>query len=370
MKYILRSVYLLSSIFKVKNRIILGTYRKDSLEGNYEYIIRELEKNKYPYEVLYKKQEKGIKNKIKYFLHMIKVEYYMATSKYFIIDDFYLPVYMVSKLRKGTEIIQVWHACGAFKKFGFSIVEKGFGASKEYVKDIPIHSNYSKVVVTSKEVSKHYAEAFNMEEGNIKPIGVPRTDIFFDEREKEKIKGKLYKRYPKIKNKKIILYAPTFRGENQGEAQSPIGFNINKLVDNLKEEYILVIKLHPLVKKGLKIKNKKIVDMSDYNIINDILCITDILITDYSSTIFEFALLERKIILYADDLDEYIKERDFYYEYESFVPGPIAKNTEELISCINTDDYNYDRVKRFKDKFFDYRDGKSTERLVKELIKL
>lgn len=370
-KYILRIAYIFSSIFKIKKRIIFATYRTDTLEGNYKYIIEELEKRNtgYSYKILYKPQKNGIKEKIKYLFHMIRAEYYMATSNYFIIDDFYLPVYVVEKLRKGTEVVQVWHACGAFKKFGFSILDRGFGADEDYIKDIPIHSNYSNVLVTSKEVSKYYAEAFNMSDINIKPIGIPRTDIFFYEEKKMEAKEKLYKLYPKLIGKKIILYAPTFRGTSQRDAKSEIKFNLKKVLESIEDDYIFALKMHPFVKESFKeLENDKFIDLSDYSFINDILCITEILITDYSSTLFEFSLLEKKIILYADDLDEYINERDFYYEYNSFVPGPIVNNTADLINIINDENYDYNKVREFKNKFFDYVDGKASKRFVDKII--
>ena len=116
LKYILRIIYYVSYIIPVKKRVVFATYRKDSIEGNFKYIYDKLQ-SKAPNlkcKFLYKKFDKGIKGKIIYFLHMMKATYYMATSAYFIIDDFYFPVYVVNKLRKGTEVEQVWHACGAF----------------------------------------------------------------------------------------------------------------------------------------------------------------------------------------------------------------------------------------------------------------
>lgn len=370
LKYILRIIYYVSYIIPVKKRVVFATYRKDSMEGNFKYIYDELQK-KAPHlkcKFLYKKFDKGIKGKIIYFLHMMKATYYIATSAYFIIDDFYFPVYVVNKLRKGTEVEQVWHACGAFKKFGFSILDKSFGADNNYVKQIPIHINYNHVLVTSEEVKKHYADAFNMSEENIVPIGVPRTDLFFDEDMKKEAKKRVLSIYPQLKNKKIVLYAPTFRGNSQSDAKMPLNFDIERVANELPEDYILALKTHPFVKDSIEIKNNKIVDLSDYDIINDILILTDLLITDYSSVVFEYALLERPMIFYADDLENYEHERDFYYKYEDFVPGPIVKNTEELIEVLKTNNYDYEKIKAFKNKFFDYTDGKSSERFVDKII--
>ncbi|MGL5414470.1 MAG: CDP-glycerol glycerophosphotransferase family protein [Clostridium sp.] len=368
-KTILKIAYKISCKGKLKNRIVFASYREDTIYGNYEYILEEVKLRNldYEYKFLYRKPKKGVLGQVSNLLYMCLAEYYLGTSKVFIIDDFYLPVYVMDRLREDTRVIQVWHACGAFKKFGFSIVDKTFGANKSYVEDIKIHSNYSNVIVTSKEVVKHYGNAFNMEPKDIMPIGVPRTDIFFNDKKIEKVKEKLYKMYPKIKGKKIILYAPTFRGTNQKNAKGSIRFDINKVLENLGEDYILALKMHPFVSERFDNLGESVIDMSDYKFINDILCITDTLITDYSSIIFEFALLERKIIMYADDLEGYIDERDFYYDYESFVPGEIVKNTDGLIKALNNEK-NIAKIKEFKNKFFDEADGKASERFVDILV--
>ncbi|MDO5038271.1 CDP-glycerol glycerophosphotransferase family protein [Clostridium sp.] len=370
LKYLLRVVYYISYIVPVKKRVIFATYRNDTMNGNFKYIYDEIKSRDTDYKCvfLYEKFNKGIKGIITYFFHMMKATYYMATSEYFLIDDFYFPVYTVKKLRKNTEVIQVWHACGAFKKFGFSILDKNFGADNNYVKYIPIHSNYSHVLVSSKEVAKYYAEAFNMSENNIDPLGIPRTDIFFNEEMKKDAKERVYSKYPNLKGKNIVLYAPTFRGNSQSDAKMDINFDVERVVNDLPEGYVLALKMHPFVKDSINIDNDRIIDLSDYGAINDILIMTDLLITDYSSIVFEYSLLERPMIFFADDLDSYEHERDFYYPYESFVPGPIVKNTDELIEVLNNDTCDYEKIRAFKNKFFDYVDGLSSKRFVDKII--
>lgn len=369
-KYILRCVYLCSYVFPVKDRVIFATARMDTMNGNYKYIYDEIKRRNIKIECkfLYRKISYGLVGKIKYFLHMMKATFYLATSTCFLIDDFYFPVYTPKSLRKDTKVIQVWHACGAFKKFGYSILDKDFGANNDYVKYIPIHSNYSHVLVSGKEVKKHYAAAFNMSEDNIDPIGIPRTDIFFNEDMKKEAKEKVYNKFPELKGKKVVLYAPTFRGNNPSDARTDIDFDIQKVINVLPEGYIFATKMHPYVKNRVKIDSDKFIDLSDYNVINDILIVTDLLITDYSSTVFEFALLGRPMIFFANDLERYEQERDFYYPYEEFVPGPIVSNTEDLIDVLENEKWDIKQVEEFRDKFFDYVDGKATERLINQIL--
>ena len=127
--------------------------------------------------------------------------------------------------------------------------------------------------------------------------------------------------------------------------------------------------MHPFVKTRIDdSKYDNLIDLSDYDNINDILLISEMLITDYSSVVFEYSLLERPILFYSPDRDLYKEERDFYYDYESFVPGPIITNTEELIKGINNESFDKDKIIAFKKKFFDYLDGKSSKRFVDKII--
>lgn len=364
-KKLINISYKISKIFPVKNKITFATYRTTELDGNFKFIYNKINEDNLDYKcnMLFKKYNSSLLGKADYLLHMISAGYHMATSKFFIIDDYYFPVYAI-KPRKENKFIQVWHACGAFKKFGYSVIGKGYGASDDYIEDIPIHSNYDAVLVSSKEVIPYYAEAFNMDAGKILPIGVPRTDIFFDMEEKYRIEKNFFDKYPELKNKKIILYAPTFRGRGQTTVSFDMTLDFDMISKNLKEDEVMVLKMHPFVKARIDSKWRNIIDLSDSMDINELMIMSDLLITDYSSVVFEFSLMDKPIIMYSPDREEYIKERDFYYEYEEFVPGPIVNNTKELISKLNSDGWDTKKVSKFKEKFFDYRDGKSTERFV------
>ncbi|MGU8988671.1 CDP-glycerol glycerophosphotransferase family protein [Clostridium perfringens] len=367
-KKLINISYKISKIFPVKNKITFATYRTTELDGNFKFIYNKINEDNLDYKcnMLFKKYNSSLLGKADYLLHMISAGYHMATSKFFIIDDYYFPVYAI-KPRKENKFIQVWHACGAFKKFGYSVIGKGYGASDDYIEDIPIHSNYDAVLVSSKEVIPYYAEAFNMDAGKILPIGVPRTDIFFDMEEKYRIEKNFFDKYPELKNKKIILYAPTFRGRGQTTVSFDMTLDFDMISKNLKEDEVMVLKMHPFVKARIDSKWRNIIDLSDSMDINELMIMSDLLITDYSSVVFEFSLMDKPIIMYSPDREEYIKERDFYYEYEEFVPGPIVNNTKELIGKLNSDGWDTKKVSKFKEKFFDYRDGKSTERFIKLL---
>ena len=370
LKYLVQTVYAVSHLCPVQNRVVFATNRTTQLLDNFKFIDEELSRQGLNYKRVYllKKMGTGFVGRLDYLLHLLESTYYLATSKFFVIDDFYFPVYVIQP-RKGTEVVQAWHACGAFKKFGYSILDKEYGADNNYVKYIPIHQNYAHVLVSSKEVIPYYAEAFNMDSARIRPLGIPRTDLFFKEELKQVAIEKVYKAFPALKGKKLVLYAPTFRGATQADMHMNIPFELDQVLASLGEDVVLGLKMHPFVKDLPDLEGyKNAMDLSCYPEVNDLLLVAECLITDYSSLVFEYALLERPIIFYAHDRETYMKERDFYYDYLSFIPGPLVETTTELIEALNQEVPDIEAVRQFKAKFFDHVDGKSSERVVREIF--
>lgn len=275
--------------------------------------------------------------------------------------------------RKGTDIVQVWHACGAFKKWGFSNAKGKYGANLKDLLRYPSYANYTLVTVSSNEVAWAYADAFNipLESGRIKATGVSRTDVFFDEEYRKNAFNKAHDVVPQSREKRVILYAPTFRGD-AGHAQSPDNIPLGLLKEKLEDEYVLLLKHHPLVKNRPEIKEgceNFAFDVTDDLSIEELICTSDICITDYSSIVFEYSLLEKPIIIYAFDIDEYVDWRGFYYNFEEFAPGPVIKNDSDLVQCLsNIEKYDLGKVTEFRKKYMSACDGKSTERIIDEIF--
>ncbi|WP_141603615.1 CDP-glycerol glycerophosphotransferase family protein [Terrilactibacillus laevilacticus] len=373
-KYSIRCVFILSSIlFKVNTRkITFASYRSDHLSGNLLSVYNEICKRQENYQFIFllKKFNPSILGKFQYVLHLFKAGYYLATSRYFIIDDYYLPVYTI-KPRENTDIIQLWHAAGAFKKFGYSTIGKDFGPSEEYLKHIKVHSNYSKVIVSSTEVVPFFAEAFNMSKENILPLGLPRNDVFFDDERSMHIKDEFHKNYPELENKKIILYAPTFRGKSHATDKNICPLDLKQFINHLEPNYALIVNLHPYCQNLIDTElyeNEQIYFMHGKFDIQALMIVSDLLITDYSSVIFDYSLLEKPILFFADDVQEYMQDRDFYYEYESFIPGPLFKDSVTLAEWINFGQYDLEPVIAFKNRFFDHVDGHSSKRAIDNIF--
>ncbi len=298
----------------------------------------------------------------------------MATAKYVFFDEA-SNIYGKFVTRPETVITQLWHGCGAFKKFGFSTADAIFGASRKTMERFPFNRNYTHVTVSSPEVIWAYEEAmqYTRESGVVKALGSSRTDIFYDKSFIEKSYEMLYERFPAAKGKKVILYAPTFRGR-VAKAKTPNVLKPRKLFKALGEDYVVIMKHHPLVRKRPNIPedllNTFAVDFTDDMSIESLICVSDICISDYSSLIFEFSLFERPMIFLAHDLETFFDWRGFYYDYDELTPGPIFSTNEEIIDYITNIDSRFDKqeVIDFRNKFMSSCDGHATERIIETAL--
>ena len=291
----------------------------------------------------------------------------LATAKYVFVDDASLILSSIP-LRKETVAINLWHACGAFKKFGRSTAELKFGSSAATLDKYPNYGNLTHVTVSSPEVIWAYEEAMHLPKGIVKATGVSRTDQFYDKEFVESRKQKLYEIMPEAKDKKVILYAPTFRG-HVATASSPDRIDFERFCRELGNEYVIVCKHHPFVKNP-PISPEELQhfarDLTKYLSIEDLLCCADICISDYSSLVFEYSLFEKPMIFYAYDYDNYCDWRGFYYDYSEFTPGPVVQTEDELLNSIKNIDTQFDKQKviDFKEKFMGSCDGHATERII------
>ncbi|RYL95725.1 hypothetical protein EWI07_00675 [Sporolactobacillus sp. THM7-4] len=345
-----------------QNKVLLFSDSRKTLSGNFLFISRELKK--YPFDV-HAVLKAGLKN-WRPLKDWIRLPYELATSKYIIVDDFCPVIYPLNFSRE-QKVIQAWHAIGAFKTMGFSRAGKVGGPIEHSI----THRNYTDAIVSSPAIIKNYAEAFRMDEKKIHVIGAPRTDVFFDQRHIDLIRTRFFEKHPDFIGKKIILFCPTFRGKGQKDACydfSPLDLDL--LESRFSSDYKMIIKLHPFVKErpARFARSRFFVDLSNHREINDLLFVTDLLITDYSSVIFEYALLRKPIIYFVPDLDSYRKTRDFYYPFEKYVYGTVAVHSDQLAEAIPKATVDEQKLRSFIDFFCSACDGHQSDKFVRELI--
>lgn len=271
------------------------------------------------------------------------------------------------RLRKETRIIQTWHGCGAFKKFGFSTADLAWGITRREMECYPYYKNQWLVSVSAPEAIAAYQDAMHQPEGVIQPLGVSRTDVFFDAEYIAQARRRLLECCPQANGKKVILYAPTFRG-TQTNAHTP-SIDHAYLKAALGDAYVWVEKHHPFVKKRPEIEvscSDFAVDLTAQMEIGQLLCVSDLCVSDYSSLVFEYSLFERPMVFYAPDEAQYFDTRGFYYDYATLTPGPVCSALEELAVCIRQMETQFDKqqVRAFKERFMSACDGHATERIL------
>ena len=294
------------------------------------------------------------------------------------IDDIFPPVYCVEP-RSGQHVVQLWHTPALLRKAGYAIGKRGVAG--EIVDRRLVHKNYTDVVSSSGYVKNTLASVFNCSEDIIHGWGCAHTDVYFDKEAIRKARHDLIHLVPnltsQIGDKKILLYAPTYRGEVDN-AYTHRMLDLLLLKRLLGEQYVLLIRMHPIIKDG----SLMVGDMRDlvYDFafevpqsvpIDTVLCGSDMLITDYSTILFEFSLLNRPMLFYAFDFEHYTRRRPLFYDYASFVPGPIVYDSEQLARSVLDQQKNFDpnRMRHFAHKFMGGCDGHSTERIIHYTMK-
>ena len=308
-----------------------------------------------------------------YIANCIKMLREVATARFVFLDDA-SDVISCVRLRETTDVVQLWHACGAFKKFGMSTADKLFGGTREEKQRHPFYENLSLVTVSSPEVAWAYREAMVLEDDPlvVQSLGVSRTDVYFDEGFRDAASAYVRAQLPIARGRKLLLYAPTFRGHAY-DAKGPDQLDIPAMRAALGDEWFLVLKHHPFVKNLPEIPD----DCKDFACyapagvaIDEMLCASDACITDYSSVVFEYALLDRPLLFFAYDVDDYDDWRGFYYDYDEMTPGPVVKTTQEVIDHLTHLDERFDRreLAAFRDMFMGSCDGRATMRICNYLL--
>lgn len=354
------------------NQVLFLSDVRDTLGGNLKVMYDYLDSDVYK-KIVSLKADRRIKRSIKEKIKLIKL---LSTSKYILLDDFSNSISLMIP-RKNQEIVQLWHGPGAFKKMGYSRPDHKKGLFSKYAS----HRNYTKAIVTSPMIEWCFKEGFGMEKkGVVSAPGFPRCDCFFDENYIKKVKDKFYKEYPILKNKKIILFAPTYRGTNLKVANYEFDkLDLDLLYEKLSSEYVFVFKWHPAIYNNMQLdilENYDFTkygdfywDLSKYRDINDLLIVSDILVTDYSSVIFDYVLLDKPVVYFTYDLEEYESNRGLYYPFDDYVYGSVAKTSLELATSIRKGKMMKEKRKEFKNKFMSSCDGNSTKKTYDFIFK-
>lgn len=294
-------------------------------------------------------QKCGTKKLILWLNKFMKV---YGKAEYVFICDNFLPVSSCKK-RAETKVIQLWHSGGLLKKAGYDTADSVPGIYKGNV-----FKNYDLLTASAECCVDILTKSFLQPQGVVKATGISRSDNYFDEEYNRICREEFYAEYPQAKGRKIVLWVPTFRG-NAADPKLEGESELEKAFESLPDCF-LVKKLHP------HFENKHKDKISCKIPSERLLPVADLLITDYSSIVFDYLAYRKPFVLFAPDLEEYQKNHGFYLPYDSY-PATVAKNSDELANAVKYELSSRDESEL--EECYNYHmgacDGHSTERILK-----
>ncbi len=361
----LRWLRLVFSVLRVRHeRVVLASARHAQLEGNLRhlYAAMQLARPDLDYVLLLEPYSYRFFGKLVYLLRLTRGMYYLCTSRLFIVDNAYFPVH-IAPHRRETTVVQVWHAAGALKRFGLASKVPPQQPERRF-----LHRNYDYVIASSETTRAAYARALRTPIECVLPLGSPRTDLFFDQPAMAATRRRLLERHPELEGRRVVLHAPTFRGRGE-QKRFASGLDAERLRKLLPSSHALVLKAHPNLHQrpnGSWRAYDAIMDPATE--INDIFTITDILVTDYSSVVFDWALLRRPLVLFVPDLPEYQVDPGMFIDYRTDMIGTHAIDTDGVATAIRAGDFDLSGYDAFIDRHLGTAHGDVSKRFAKRFL--
>ncbi|MBR0507594.1 MAG: CDP-glycerol glycerophosphotransferase family protein [Clostridia bacterium] len=300
-------------------------------------------------------------------LSTLKMTALIGKASVILVDD-HVPLFDRLLLDPSTTLIQVWHAGAGFKGVGYSRWGH-YGCPGLFC----AHRQYTYCISGSSAISHFFSEQFGILDEQIIPTGMPRMDAYLDPKNREAVTAQLYETYPMLKDRTVVLFAPTYRGRDMAHATYPYKIiDFDGLYDYCqKKNAVVLFKMHPWVAESVPIREEhadRFLDMNAYPNINDLFYVTDLLITDYSSSMYEFLLMKKPMLLFPYDKNQYATSRGFHRDYDSNVPGKICMTFEELLTAMRNEDYEFEKVEKMLGTYFETVDTNSCDRVIDWLV--
>ena len=357
-------VYSFFKLNKTKNQVAFISRQSETPSLDFQYLIDEIQTNYPQYEivVLCKMIPASFGGKIKYVGEMFRQMKALSQSKVVVLDG-YCILASVLNHKKDLKIIQIWHALGAFKRFGKSVLDMPGGKSSATANAFKMHRNYNLIAASGDKCVPFFAEAFGQPEEKFIPIGIPRMDYLTDSGKTAEVKNNIYSVYSELDNgKKTILYVPTFRDRPEDiEALHLAMADLVSRVDYSK--YNLVVK-HHVVDTNLEeiyVNSAENPVCGEHFSGMDFMCVSDFVVTDYSSVIYEAVLKNLPIYIYCFDSEKYLDERGFYIDFWHDIPAVYGKTSKEILASINDNKtVDSEKIKRFKTDYVNKKFGSIT----------
>jgi CDP-glycerol glycerophosphotransferase (TagB/SpsB family) len=345
-------------------RVVLATARVGHLEGNLLRIHEALVRLRPDADVvlLLEPYGYGLRAKLRYLGRMVRGTYHARTAGLVVVDNAWLPVHVAPHPAR-TTVVQVWHAPGALKRFGMDTLQPPAEPERTF-----LHRYYDWVVTSGEESRIPWSRALRTPLERVLALGTPRTDAFFEPTWIAGARERVHGAHPEIVGRRVALYAPTFRGRAEGRVGTT-ALDGTALRAALDTSWILVLKGHPNLDPAMQPSAGFDIVAAPADDLNDLLAAADVLVTDYSSSIFECALLRRPLVLLVPDLEAYERDPGLYLDYRTELIGVQVTDTDGVADAILADRWDLKAYDGFIARNLDGCDGRASERFVERFVR-
>ena len=346
----IRVLYSFMKLRKTENKIVWLSRQSNEKSEDIKMLSDEISRispeTKQVFRLCRLKDERGLS--VSYIFFILRDMWEIASAKIAITDTYSIPVSCL-KHKNSLTVFQIWHALGAVKKFSLQSAGKAQGRDLGVAKAMSMHKNYDFVIAPSQKTAEFYCEAFGCSKDVVKIASLPRVDVILDGKSRY---DEFIEFNPQYKNKKIIVYLPTFRVGDSEYIE-----RLYKAFDG-DEEYSLIVSPHPLTETNGKYKING--SFSTY----DLAKLSYGIISDYSATSLECSLLNKPLWFYIPDYEKYKEEQGLNIDIKTEMPFAAFGDEGELTNNIKNAIYNFDDLKRFSDKYIENKGTNNTEILA------
>ncbi len=355
----LKLLYLLFRPFPVSNKVVMLSRESDSEPIDFMLLRQALEELSPETEVVSfcRKQTKST-NPFSYSLFLFRSLYHIATARVAVTDTYSIPLCVLHH-KKELKIVQIWHALGAVKQFSYQCLDRPGGRSSKMAQQMKMHRNYDYILCASEATREIYAQAFDTPVERILPIGMPRVDYI--QRPAPGLRERFLSRRPELRGKLLLLYLPTFReGVDEG---------VERMVSaaaQWEDSAALLVKPHPLSRFPLPAVNRTGKEWSTY----DLMKICDAVITDYSASSLEAALLHKPVYFYLFDKESYIRSQGLNIDPEEELPLASFRQAEALMKSAVSGGYDIQALNRYCERYVETAQENNTQSVARFICQL
>ena len=356
-KLCMRLVYCILKLFRTKKgKILFLSRQSDTLSLDFRMLKEELEKQaaesgkKIRIVQICNYMVDGKSGLVKFGTDVLRSMYHLATSEAAVLDAYWPAVSMLNH-KESLTVIQMWHAIGKIKQSGYQTLDRESGRSKKVAELMDMHKNYDIIIAGGKAFNRFYCLSFNTTEDKLCNIGLPRIDYLLqtEKENRDRVLGK----YPVFRNKRVVLYAPTFRRN--------IELKWEPLLERFDfSESVLIIKGHP--NQAIQCDREGVYMCPEFSSV-ELLAACDYLITVYSAIALEGAVLNRKTYYFLYDFEEYTQKNGINVNPFESMPGCAFRDGRDLIDHLQSGNYDQSVLDRYRKMYLPDSLGTSTRRL-------